>query len=57
MEQQAKEQVQETINKVQKKYKVDIFGFGEALRKKKAKAMEIFREGVGSNILQMLILL
>jgi spore germination protein KC len=37
IEKQAKEQVQETINKVQKKYKVDIFGFGEALRKKKAK--------------------
>jgi spore germination protein KC len=37
LEKQAKEQVQETINIVQKKYKVDIFGFGEALRKKKAK--------------------
>ena len=37
MERQAKEQIQETITKVQKKYKVDIFGFGEALYKKKPK--------------------
>jgi spore germination protein KC len=35
MEKQAKEQIEETITKVQKKYKVDIFGFGEVLHKQK----------------------
>ena len=37
MEKQVKDQVQETIKKVQNKYKVDIFGFGEVLHKKKPK--------------------
>jgi spore germination protein KC len=44
IEKQAKEQVQETINKVQQKYKVDIFGFGEALHKKNPKQWESLKK-------------